>query len=83
MSEGGGGGEKLSFRQKAARKLEEATKGANRMIAEAEESAAFATAKASQSYETYQLKGKYAGGRGVCGCLLTRVKLRGGCEGCV
>ena len=53
------------------------------MIAEAEESAAFATAKASQSYETYQLKGKYAGGRGVCGCLLTRVKLRGGCEGCV
>ena len=60
MSEGGGGGEKLSFRQKAARKLEEATKGANRMIAEAEESAAFATAKASQSYEAYQLKGKYA-----------------------
>ena len=58
MSEGGG--EKLSFRQKAARKLEEATKGAARMREEVEESAALATASAKASYETYQLQGKFA-----------------------
>lgn len=52
--------EKLSFRQKAARKLEEAKRGAAKVLEEAEESAAHAATAAKASYESYQLAGKYA-----------------------
>lgn len=52
--------EKLSFRQKAARKLEEAKRGAVKVLEEAEESAAHAATAAKASYESYQLAGKYA-----------------------
>ena len=42
--------EKLSFRQKAARKLEEAKRGAAKVLEEAEESAAHAATAAKASY---------------------------------
>jgi hypothetical protein len=52
--------EKLSFRQKAARKLEEAKRGAAKVLEEAEESATQAATAAKASYESYQIAGKYA-----------------------
>jgi hypothetical protein len=77
--EGGGatdadaGAKKLTFRQKAARRLEEAKRGASQLLEEAEESANQAATAAKASYEQYQLAGKFvsedkyaAAWRGMC-----------------